>query len=81
MDRGKYLMNERIYDTIVKSEPISKGLSDDKKYYVETSDSQRLFLRGSGLSEHDRKKSEYEMMAQVYNYGVSMPKLVEFGLW
>ena len=64
------MKTNRIYDTIVKSEPIIKGWSEDKKYSVETSDGRRFFLRVSGISEYDRKKTEYEMMRRVYNHGV-----------
>lgn len=37
------------YDTFIKIEPILKGWSSDKKYYVETKDEQRLLLRRSGV--------------------------------
>ena len=70
----------KIYDTIVKSEPITKGWSEDKKYYAETENGQRLFLRVSDIAEYNSKKAEYEMMGRVYNHGVCTPRPVEFGL-
>jgi len=30
------------YDTFIKIERITKGWSDDKKYYIETADGQRV---------------------------------------
>ena len=48
----------RGFDNFVKVEPIEKGWSEDKKYYVETSDGQRMLLRVSDIAEHDRKKAE-----------------------
>jgi len=69
-----------IFDTIAKSEPIKKGWSQDKKYCVTTADNQRLLLRVSDIEEHNRKKSEYEMMERIYNHGVLTPQPVEFGL-
>jgi len=72
--------NNRIYDTIVKSEPITKGWSEDKKYCVTTTDDQYLLLRVSDISEHERKKAEYGMMERVYNHGVLTSQPIEFGL-
>jgi len=39
---------------ITKKELISKGMSSDKKYYVETADQKRLLLRVADISEYDR---------------------------
>jgi len=64
----------------VKKEPINKGLSDDKKYYVETADGKRMLLRLTDIAEYERKKFEYEKMERVYELGVICPKPIEFGL-
>jgi serine/threonine-protein kinase len=64
----------------VSAEPIEKGWSEDKKYYVETSDGQRMLLRVSDIAEHDRKKAEYEMMGCVYELGILTPQPLGFGL-
>lgn len=68
------------YDSFVKIEPINKGLSGDKKYYIETDDGQRMLLRVSDISELDRKKAEYGMMERVYALGVLTSKPLGFGL-
>ena len=34
-----------IYDTFSKIEPIVKGMSGDKKYYIETVDGSNLLLK------------------------------------
>ena len=39
------------YDTFTKIEPITKGWSDDKKYYIENADSRRIILWVSDISE------------------------------
>jgi len=62
-----------------KIQPIVKGWSEDKKYCVETADHQRMFLRVSDISEHDRKKAEYGMMERVYELGVLTPEPLGFG--
>ncbi|HZK39695.1 MAG TPA: phosphotransferase [Clostridia bacterium] len=68
------------YDSFVKIESITKGWSDDKKYFVETADGKRMLLRVSDISELDRKKAEYKMMERVYELGVLIPKPLGFGL-
>jgi len=68
------------YASFVKIEPLTKGASGDKKFYIETADSRRLFLRVSGIAEHDRKKTEYEMMELVHNHGVLTPQPLGFGV-
>jgi len=68
------------YNTFVKIEPIEKGWSEDKKYYVETADGQRMLLRISDVSEFDRKKAEYGMMERVYKLGIITSQPFGFGL-
>jgi serine/threonine-protein kinase len=70
----------RHFVTFKKIEPIDKGLSSDRKYYVETDDGQRLMLRISGTEEYERKKAEFEMMGRVYELGVLTSQPVDFGL-
>jgi len=68
------------YDTFTQIEPIEKGWSGDKKYYVETVNGQRMLLRVSGIEEFERKKTEYEMMERAYNSGVLTSQPYGFGL-
>lgn len=51
-----------LYNTFRKIEPIQKGMSGDKKYYIETVDKKYLLLRISDFSEYDQKKTEYEII-------------------
>jgi len=67
-------------DTFVKIEPINKGFSRDKKYYIETADGRRMLLRVTDISEFDRKKAENKMMERAYASGVLTPQLLNFGL-
>ena len=69
-----------IYDSFIKIEPITKGWSDDKKYFIETADGQRMLLRVSDISELERKKAEYSMMERVYTLGVLTSEPLGFGL-
>ncbi len=68
------------YNTFTKIEPVNKGWSSDKKYYIETADGRKLLLRVADISEYDRKKAEYEMMKQVAALGVPMSQPVDFGI-
>ena len=66
-------------EDFVKSESLNRGLSGDKKYYIETTDGRRLCLRISDISEYERKKTKHKMMEQVAALGVPMPQPVSFG--
>jgi aminoglycoside phosphotransferase (APT) family kinase protein len=60
-------------------EPIDKGWSNDKKYYVETVKGERLLLRTADCSQYEMKKSEFEAMKQLAGMGISMSIPLEFG--
>lgn len=68
------------HDSFLKIEPIHKGWSRDKKYYVETKDGRRLLLRISAISEHDEKKKEFEIMKQLATIGIKMSLPIDFGI-
>ena len=68
-----------IYDTFAKIEPIKKGMSGDKKYYIQTVEGKQLLLRIADSSEHLQKKTEYEAMKDMYARKVPMPAPVDFG--
>ena len=67
------------YEAFTKIEPIAKGCSDDRKYFVETADGSRMLLRVSDISELERKKAEYGMMERVHAIGVLTPEPLRFG--
>lgn len=67
------------YYTFTKIEPVNKGWSSDKKYYIETANGCRLLLRISDISEYDKKSLEFELMKQAAALGVPMSQPVDFG--
>ncbi|MFA7674226.1 MAG: phosphotransferase [Clostridia bacterium] len=75
----EFLKEIKNSDTFIRIEPIDKGWSDDKKYYIETVDNKKLLLRVSDISQYDRKKAEFEMMKRVYASGVPMSEPLDFG--
>ena len=68
------------HETFAKIELIDKGLSGDKKYYIETLDGERLLLRISDMAEYGRKEVMFGMMKQAAMKGVPMCKPVDFGV-
>lgn len=69
-----------LYNTFEKIQPISKGMSGDKKYYVEDVDGKHFLLRIADFSEYDQKKAEYEIIKNMNNLDVPMPFPVDFGI-
>ena len=69
-----------LYNTFEKIRPISKGMSGDKKYYVEDVDGKHFLLRIADYSEYDQKKVEYEIIKNMNNLDVPMPFPVDFGI-
>jgi Predicted aminoglycoside phosphotransferase len=68
-----------LYDTFSKIEPITKGMSGDKKYYIETVDGKHQLLRVADSSEYSQKRTEFEVMKHLVTLGVPMPLPIDFG--
>lgn len=60
--------------------PIVKGWSKDKKYYVETQGNDRLLLRLAEAKYLETKEKEYKTMVEVAKLGVNMSLPVDFGI-
>ena len=73
LDIKGYAMFKRI-------DPIQKGMSSDKKYYIETTTNEKLLLRIADISRYDKKETEFEVMQRLAESGVSMPRPIEFGI-
>lgn len=67
------------YDTFSKIKPITKGMSGDKKYYIETVDGKHMLLRVADVSECSQKRTEFEAMKHLVTFGVPMPSPIDFG--
>lgn len=78
---GNVIMKDiSIYETFAKIEPITKGMSGDKKYYIETVDGNYLLLRIADSSEYAQKRIEYEIIEEMHSRNVPMPSPIEFGI-
>lgn len=78
--RNGAMIDIPIYGTFAKIEPIKKGMSGDKKYYIETVDGKQLLLRITDSSEYSQKKTEYEAMKEMVARNVPMPPPIDFGI-
>ncbi len=68
------------FETFAKIQPVNKGWSGDKKYYIETADGRKLLLRVADISQYARKKSEYELVSQFFALDIPIPEPLDFGL-
>ena len=68
-----------LYSSFKSIEPLNKGWSDDKKFYIETYDNKKLLLRLSDISLYERKKNDFEIMKKVSSLGVPMSIPIAFG--
>lgn len=73
-------MGIKNFDTFKKIEPIKKGWSSDKKYFIETLNNEKLLLRIADISEYGKKKNEYEAMKHLRKREIPMSQPVEFGI-
>jgi len=67
-------------EAFAKIEPVSKGWTNEKKYYVETYDGRRLLLRVADMSEYEHKKAQYAMLERISELDIPMSSPVDFGL-
>ncbi|MDD4124746.1 MAG: GrpB family protein [Eubacteriales bacterium] len=67
---------------ITAFEPITEGLSGDKKYYIEESGNgeNRFLLRISDILKYKRKETIFKIMKKAADLGIPMCKPVDFGI-
>lgn len=68
------------YDSFVKIEAVNKGMSSDKKYCIITADGANMLLRVADITEHNRKKTEFDFLQQVCVLGVPTCQPIDFGI-
>lgn len=59
---------------------IEKGWSDDTKYYIETSDRQKLLLRIADIAHFSKKQREYRTVEMYAQLGFAMSLPIDFGM-
>lgn len=68
-----------LYSDIIKQEPITKGWSCDKKYYVTTTSGTNYLLRITPRDKSEARGALFDILHQVAKLGIPMCKPVEFG--
>lgn len=79
-DWGYKMREIPLYNTFKKINPINKGMSGDKKYYIEDEDGKHFLLRIVESSEYEQKKAEFELIKNMNSLDVPMPFPIDFGL-
>lgn len=74
------MIDIKSYETFKKIEPIHKGWSSDKKFYIETDTNEQLLLRIADISEYENKKKEYEIIKHLANQGLPVSQPIDFGI-
>ena len=59
---------------------INKGMSGDRKYYVEADDGKKMLLRIADISEYERKAREYQLVLRLNKAAIPMPDAIDFGV-
>lgn len=80
MSQFKLLEDIPQYSSWVKIEPIVKGWSLDKKYYIENDIGEKMLLRISDISEYPSKHQEYEYIKSLAKLEINMPFPLDIGV-
>ena len=69
-----------IADTFSAVKEIEKGMSGDRKYYIETIEGKKLLLRIAEVANYKSKKKDYDFLCRLNEAGLPVPKAMEFGM-
>ncbi len=69
-----------VADTFSKVKEIEKGMSGDRKYYVETTEGKKLLLRITEASNYETKKKDYDFLININKANLPVPKAIDFGM-
>jgi len=63
----------------IKVEPLLKGWSDDKKFYIEDDSGEKFLLRIADESQYEAKRREYESIKRCFDLGILTSKPIDLG--
>lgn len=69
-----------IVDTFSLVNEIKKGMSGDRKFYIETIDGKKLLLRITEVSNYETKKKNYDFLLCLNEANLPVPKAIDFGV-
>lgn len=67
-------------ESFTKIDPITKGWSSDRKYYIETTDGAHLLLRVADIAEYDKQRAEYDLLKRIAAFSIPASRPVDFDL-
>jgi len=79
MNHGNLLKDIPNYSSWVKIQPITKGYSPDKKYYVENDLGEKMLLRVSDITHFLAKQQDFENLKKIEEMGIKMSLPLDFG--
>ncbi len=72
-------ISQYIGEHLTKLKKLSKGWSDDRKYYVETDSGEKYLVRVSDREQFLQKRQEFDHLTLFYKEGIPAPQPFEFG--
>lgn len=69
-----------VADTFSTVNEITKGMSGDRKYYIETIEGRKLLLRITEASNYETKKKDYDFLLGINKASLPVPRAVDFGM-
>lgn len=69
-----------MYKDWIKIEPVLKGFSDDKKFFIEDKNGEKFLLKLFEYSSYENKLKEFNFMKLVETTGINMQRPIEFGV-
>jgi len=69
-----------VAETFSTVKEISKGMSGDRKYYIETVDGKKLLLRITEASNYETKKKDYDFLLCLNKTSLPVPEAIDFGM-
>ncbi len=69
-----------IADTFSVVKEIEKGMSGERKYYIETIDGKKLLLRITEAANYEAKKKDYDFLSCLNQANLPVPQAIDFGM-
>ena len=77
LDSFKIIKNSNNW---IKIEPLNKGWSKDKKYYIVDKYNNEFLLRISDISLYEKKKKQFELLKEIEKLNLNASRPIEFGV-
>lgn len=75
-----YITDIPQFESWARIEPIGRGWTTDRKYYVESKKGKKLLLRLCDISLYEQKKLEFNALTKIAGMGIPTSLPLEFGV-